>query len=381
MDKGSFQRLPIAILFLFKEPNSFLNFGLPCMWFCADLNIQHQLCDILYKRVCCSSNLTNNKACLIKKPHILQTQHQQPQQCVLPLPVACFLLAAIHHHPFLFINNNKPLRCATINFPLHPRNDDANQQRKKVVAGKLPEPWNPTRTSHYNWNVKKYWNIQDDHTKKPHIPTPQNSGHWHFMGALTLSFLFLKGPYSLAHHQFFWNVGHSPIEAPLWTTISDKSEVLLGTFWGNKLRTRGISWEHIWNMIRTRGKRKNIPLPHPLPKKKKLGPLMSPCSAFHLLHGTFISKTVCHHFWPGLMAEKKRKETGAWLVHSEPFIGCMQLFFVSKTICHHFGSRLIPPGRPLHSMNRLLIGCMKILHLKLAATNSGLPKKTLTIDL
>jgi hypothetical protein len=81
------------------------------------------------------------------------------------------------------------------------------------------------------------------------------------------------------------------------------------------------------------------------------------------------------------MAEKKRKETGAWLVHSEPFIGCMQLFFVSKTICHHFGSRLIPPGRPLHSMNRLLIGCMKILHLKLAATNSGLPKKTLTIDL
>ncbi len=31
VDKGSFQRLPIVIHFLFKEPNFFLNFGLPCM--------------------------------------------------------------------------------------------------------------------------------------------------------------------------------------------------------------------------------------------------------------------------------------------------------------------------------------------------------------
>jgi hypothetical protein len=74
-----------------------------------------------------------------QKPHILQAQHQQPQQCVLPLNMACFLLAAIHHHPFLFINfinNNKPLQYAIINFPFHPRYDEANQQRKKVVAGK-----------------------------------------------------------------------------------------------------------------------------------------------------------------------------------------------------------------------------------------------------
>jgi hypothetical protein len=28
---------------------------------------------------------------------------------------------------------------------------------------------------------------------------------------------------------------------------------------------------------------------------------MSPCWAFHWLHETFVSKNVCHHFWPGLI--------------------------------------------------------------------------------
>jgi hypothetical protein len=149
--------------------------------------------------------------------------------------MACFLLAAIHHHPFLFINfinNNKPLRCAIINFPFHPRYDEANQQRKKVVAGKGTVKSDSKIT--LQLKCEKQLNIETSKTtiqKNPIIPIPQNSGHWHFMGALTLSFCFLKGPYSLAHHQFFWNIGHSPIEA--W----DKSEVQLGTFWGNKLRT------------------------------------------------------------------------------------------------------------------------------------------------
>jgi hypothetical protein len=43
---------------------------------------------------------------------------------------------------------------------------------------------------------EKQLNIETSKTtiqKKPHIPIPQNSGDWHFMGALTLSFLFFEG--------------------------------------------------------------------------------------------------------------------------------------------------------------------------------------------
>ncbi len=69
-----------------------------------------------------------------------------------------------------------------------------------------------------------------------------------------LFYLFsLKGPYWLAHHQIFWNIGQFHIEAPLYTagckiktnmlnldtwelnfgqTIWDKTEVLLRIFWG-----------------------------------------------------------------------------------------------------------------------------------------------------
>jgi hypothetical protein len=34
----------------------------------------------------------------------------------------------------------------------------------------------------------------------------------------TFFFLFLKEPHSLAQHQFFWNIGHSIVEAPFRTT-------------------------------------------------------------------------------------------------------------------------------------------------------------------
>jgi hypothetical protein len=38
------------------------------------------------------------------------------------------------------------------------------------------------------------------------------------------------------------------------------------------------------------------------------------------------------------MAEKKKKKkTGAWLVHFEPFIGCMQLFLFPKLFVTIFG--------------------------------------------
>jgi hypothetical protein len=39
---------------------------------------------------------------------------------------------------------------------------------------------------------------------------------------------------------------------------------------------------------------------------------MSPCWAFHWLHETFICRTVCYHFLPGLMAwqhtQKRQKK-------------------------------------------------------------------------
>ncbi len=55
------------------------------------------------------------------------------------------------------------------------------------------EIWLENHITTEMWKTILYWNIQDDYTKKPHIPIPQNSGHWHFMGALTLSFLFFEG--------------------------------------------------------------------------------------------------------------------------------------------------------------------------------------------
>jgi hypothetical protein len=39
------------------------------------------------------------------------------------------------------------------------------------------------------------------------------------------------------------------------------------------------------------------------PPKKKTGPLMVHAEPSHWPHETFISKTVCHHFWPGLKAD------------------------------------------------------------------------------
>jgi hypothetical protein len=77
----------------------------------------------------------------------------------------------------------------------------------------------------------------------------------------------------LAHHQFFWNIGHSPIEAPLWTAIWDKSGAI-GNFLGEQIENSrniiGTHMEHDEN----KGKKKKNP---PSPKRKKTGSLMCPC--------------------------------------------------------------------------------------------------------
>ncbi len=105
------------------------------------------------------------------------------------------------------------------------------------------------------------------------------------MGILTL-FLggFLRGhDIDWPTTNFFWNIGHSPIEAPLWTTSSkietnvalysppfqfihtrveplgktiwDKCEVLFGRVLGNNL---GTSCEHIGTYKGKNEKKKNI---------------------------------------------------------------------------------------------------------------------------
>jgi hypothetical protein len=148
--------------------------------------------------------------------------------------------------------------------------------------------------------------------------------------SLLLLFSFFLGgkePYWLAHHQFFQNIGHSPIEEPLSTpsckletnavpyclpfqfiytrvelgqTIWDQTEVLLGTSW----KTWGTPWEHIGN------KKWKPPIQPSSSPKKKNRPPPHECM-LSLLIGCMkkliFSKTVCHHFWPGLMA-------GAWTV-------------------------------------------------------------------
>ncbi len=55
-------------------------------------------------------------------------------------------------------------------------------------------------------------------------------------------------------------------------------------------------WEH--------GRKPKIPLPPTSPKKEKNWTLEE-CmfEPSHWLHETFISKVVCHQFWPGLIAK------------------------------------------------------------------------------
>jgi len=74
----------------------------------------------------------------------------------------------------------------------------------------------------------------------------------------------------------------------------DKSELLLGT--------SCELGDHHENMTGTRKKTKNS---LPPPKRRKLDPSWVHAERSHWMHETFISKTVCHHFWSGLMAGAK----------------------------------------------------------------------------
>jgi hypothetical protein len=65
---------------------------------------------------------------------------------------------------------------------------------------------------------------------------------------------------------------------------------------GNTMRT---CWEHIGTR---KQKQKITPRTWPHPQKEKQGPSWVHAQPSHWLQEISISKTVCHHFWPGLMA-------------------------------------------------------------------------------
>ncbi len=96
---------------------------------------------------------------------------------------------------------------------------------------------------------------------------------------------------SLMAHHFSWYTW----ELSFGQTLQNKSEELLGTSWGNNLGT----WEPFGNLMKLIGdKEKNKK--NPLATQKKLDLSWVHAEPSHWLHGTFISKTICHHFQSGL---------------------------------------------------------------------------------
>jgi hypothetical protein len=69
---------------------------------------------------------------------------------------------------------------------------------------------------------------------------------------------------------------------------------------GNLKNLMGTWWKHVKNTLGTWKTSKRTPSPPP--KRKKQGPSWVHAKLSHWLHDTFISKTICHHFWHVLMA-------------------------------------------------------------------------------
>jgi hypothetical protein len=112
---------------------------------------------------------------------------------------------------------------------------------------------------------------------------------------------------------FLQHQGHSPIGASLWTLSDkietkmcscmsllfslctresnlgaskpkrDRTEMLLGTCWGNNLKTRGTQWEHTESNEKKKTKKISL--------MRKAGPLMRACWAFSLAAWDFYSTT------------------------------------------------------------------------------------------
>jgi hypothetical protein len=74
----------------------------------------------------------------------------------------------------------------------------------------------------------------------------------------------------------------------------------MGAHW----ELKGTCWEQMKN------EENPTPTPqHPKLKRKKIKALSVHAEPSHWLHEIFISKTVCHHFWPGVLIKLKNCST------------------------------------------------------------------------
>ncbi len=124
------------------------------------------------------------------------------------------------------------------------------------------------------------------------------------------SFFFLRGnePFWLAHHKhkpetlvapqnksFHWQMEC----LPRWLGYKAEEGRTLGKAYGIKVWFYwGHIEDHVGNSMRTENPKKPL---SPRPKRKQIGPLSIYVEPFPWLHQIIISKTVCHHFSPGLL--------------------------------------------------------------------------------
>ncbi len=138
--------------------------------------------------------------------------------------------------------------------------------------------------------------------------------------------LFWKESHWLAHHQFFGENWALPNRKHLFWTLKSPNRNkcaslrhhlfswTLGEAYGINLR---CYWEHLenvenslrapWEHIGNKAKNLSLPLP---PRKKTVASWVHYAEPSHWLHETFIFRTVCHHFWPGLMSGEGNRECG-----------------------------------------------------------------------
>jgi hypothetical protein len=94
---------------------------------------------------------------------------------------------------------------------------------------------------------------------------------------------------------------------PLWPSYIGEKGRTLGKTYGIRVR---CYWEHLWGTHwelergtcweQRKKEKKNPPSPTQNSKEKKIKALRVHTGPSHWLHENVISKTVGHHFWPGI---------------------------------------------------------------------------------
>jgi hypothetical protein len=107
-------------------------------------------------------------------------------------------------------------------------------------------------------------------------------------------------PYPPSLQLYALKLNHGQIGNKNWGAIGNVRGNRLGT-WGNML---GIWWEHLgtwWEQSWTTLGTENDREPPPTPKNQKPEEKTKSPQPSHWVHEMSISKTVCHHFQPGLV--------------------------------------------------------------------------------